>query len=266
MREPIISEDWPRSWRESYVYDRVEVFGACDNPPYSLAYRKRQQVTLGLVTSALRPGSLILDAGAAQGNFSILLAEEGYRVVWNDLREDLIGYVKLKHEFGEIDFCSGDLFATKAGPFDGIVATEIIEHVAHPDQFLAKLSTLLKPGGFLFLTTPNGAYFNNRLPRFSDCSDPSIFEAIQFKPNSDGHIFLLYTDEIHRCANAAGLRVDTLSLFINPLTTGHIKLRWLHTIFPTSLIEWIEWLTQRIPDSLSRRINTHLAARLQKTQ
>ena len=38
----------------------------------------------------------MLDLAAGQGNFSLALAERGYRVTWNDLRGDLEGYVRLK--------------------------------------------------------------------------------------------------------------------------------------------------------------------------
>ena len=39
--------------------------------------------------------------------------------------------------------------------FDTIISTETIEHVPQPSQALAELSRLLRPGGRLFLTTPN---------------------------------------------------------------------------------------------------------------
>src|ERR1043166_1848550 len=44
--------------------------------------------------------------------------------------------------------------------------TEIIEYVAHPDEFLRKAASLAKPGGYIVMTTPNGGDFLNRLPKF----------------------------------------------------------------------------------------------------
>lgn len=38
--------------------------------------------------------------------------------------------------------------------FDCIIASEIIEHVVHPDKFIKNLIEVLKPGGTLILTTP----------------------------------------------------------------------------------------------------------------
>ena len=83
-----------------------------------------------------------------------------------------------------------------ANGFDCVLFCEVIEHVAHPDEFMANIARLIKPGGIAVMTTPNGGYFRNPLPRFSDHPDPSIFEAGQFKPNSDGHIFLLWADDL----------------------------------------------------------------------
>jgi 2-polyprenyl-6-hydroxyphenyl methylase/3-demethylubiquinone-9 3-methyltransferase len=92
--------------------------------------------------------------------------------------------------------------------FDGVLLCEVIEHVAHPDQFMTHVSRLLKPGGIAVMTTPNGLYFKNDLPRFLDCPDPSVFESVQFKPNSDGHILLLWPDEVRRLAAQSYLLIE----------------------------------------------------------
>lgn len=43
--------------------------------------------------------------------------------------------------------------------FDAIVLNDVIEHVAAPNKLIAKLSSLLKPNGRLFISTPNGDAF-----------------------------------------------------------------------------------------------------------
>jgi len=52
----------------------------------------------------------VLDIAAAQGNFALTMAELGYDVTWNDLRDDLVGYVREKHERGSISFSPGNAF------------------------------------------------------------------------------------------------------------------------------------------------------------
>src|SRR2546430_6013508 len=150
MRRVHAEATWPESWRLSYAYDLEEVYGEITHCGYAGAYRERRRHTLNLIAEVLPPGSLILDIAAAQGNFSIALAELGYRVTWNDLRGELADYVKLKHEKGQIDFAPGNVLEIRFPyQFDAVLITEIIEHVAHPDQFLAKISELVRPGGYI---------------------------------------------------------------------------------------------------------------------
>jgi ubiquinone/menaquinone biosynthesis C-methylase UbiE len=42
--------------------------------------------------------------------------------------------------------------------YDGLVAVEVIEHVQDDDAFMAHAARVLKPGGWAYLTTPNGDY------------------------------------------------------------------------------------------------------------
>ena len=148
----------------------------------------------------------IIDVAAAQGNFSLALAERGYRVVWNDLQADLQGYVQIKYESGDIRYLPGNAFDIDHGhAYDAVMATEIIEHVAHPDSFLSQLSPLVRPGGLIFLSTPNGGYFRTGLPTFSEVHDLDALEARQFQPGSEGHLFLFTNDQLSELAVGAGL-------------------------------------------------------------
>jgi 2-polyprenyl-3-methyl-5-hydroxy-6-metoxy-1,4-benzoquinol methylase len=259
--------DWPACVRESHHYDELEMWGDPSNPGYTYAYRNRFETALRLVADAAPAPARVLDLAAAQGNFTLTLAEMGYDVVWNDLRAELASYVRGKHEFGRVQYVPGNIFELRPenlGPFDVVLATEVVEHVAHPDQFLAKVATFLRKDGTIVLTTPNGNYFRNRLPRFSDCPNPSSFEADQFKPNADGHIFLLHCDEVHSLAAQAGLRVQQLAWFTNPVSNGHVGTARLLRYLPRKFIDLLESTTQRFPAFLSRPLSVHLAASLRK--
>ena len=250
---------------ESYIYDREEVFGPATNLGYAYAYRNRHRETLKLITESVKLGSTILDLAAAQGNFTLALAELGYRVTWNDLRAELVEYVKMKYERGDVDYVIGNAFDLPfAARFDCVLFCEVIEHVAHPDQFMANIARLVKPGGVAVMTTPNGAYFRNALPRFSECSDPSIFETLQFRPNSDGHIFCRGRMRFCKWAESSGLTVERQTFFTTPLTNGYMKMHHLLRMIPERLVWGLERVAQVLPINLQQRLMVQTAARFRK--
>ena len=243
MRCVTPDDNWPESWKYSYKFDRDEVYGALSNRGYAYSYSNRNNAAVQLLRDVLSPRATVLDVAAAQGNFSLMLAELGYSVTWNDLRADLADYVRLKYEAGDIAFAPGNAFELEFPKlFDAVLITEVIEHVAHPDEFLKKVAGLIRDTGYIIMTTPNGGYIKNKLPRFSDCADPTVFKSVQFKPDSDGHIFLLHTDEIESFASAAGLTIDKMMLLTNPLTAGHLKTGVLLRTLPRSVVKFLERL------------------------
>jgi 2-polyprenyl-6-hydroxyphenyl methylase/3-demethylubiquinone-9 3-methyltransferase len=267
MKQPTPADDWPVSWKEAYEYDLIEVFGQRQRDPgYAYAYDNRVRHALELIERVAGAGARILDVAGAQGNFSLLLAERGYSVVWNDLRSELEGYVRLKHERGDLSYLPGEIFEVSPPDrhVDVVLASEIIEHVAHPDRLLRRLAALVKPGGHIVLTTPNGRYLRNPLPRFSDFTQPEVFEGSQFKPNADGHIFLLHPDEIEPLARQARLAVLDLTLFTNVVTAGCLGTAPLTRRLPPRWIEAGEAASRGAPRFLRERMTVHMACLMQR--
>ncbi|NDJ16211.1 class I SAM-dependent methyltransferase [Myxacorys almedinensis] len=265
MKKPTYNSQWAESWKLSYHYDVLEFFGGTDNLGYTYAFQSRFSQTISAIGRHVLAGANVIDIASAQGNFSLRLAELGYTVTWNDLRAELVDYVKLKYETGTLNYAPGNCFDLGfQAEFDAAIVTEIIEHVAHPDLFLQQIASLVKPGGYIIMTTPNGEYFRNNLPRFSDCADPSVFEEIQFKPDGDGHIFLLHRDEIESLASKADLAVIELKFFTNPLTAGHLKTRHLLRLFPKLVVDFFEGLSATQQGKFLARINSHTLTVLQK--
>ncbi|MBP0018318.1 MAG: methyltransferase domain-containing protein [Cyanobacteria bacterium SBLK] len=260
MKKVIIPSDAPESWQEVHYYDRLEIYGDRQILGHTYAYNNRRKIVIDLIQKVVSPPAKVLDVAASQGNYTLWLAELGYEVTWNDLRADLIDYVKLKHEKGIVHYAPGNLFELGFNScFDVVVITEIIEHVAHPDEFLQKIAQLVKPGGYIIMTTPNGEYIRHNLPKFSDCPDPSQYEELQFSPNSDGHIFLLHTDEVPPLVEQAGLKIVEFCLFTNSLTNGHIKLEILLKVLPKTIVDALESLTESLPFSLQRKLHKGMA-------
>ena len=256
---------WPESWKSSHFFDSLELPVSRFWHPYTAAYRQRQEITFRLVSEAVPLGSTLLDVAAAQGNFSLCFAERGFNVVWNDLRSELEDYVRLKYEHGEINYNPGNILEMGySSAFDVILITEVIEHVAHPDLFLAHIAEMVKPGGVIVMTTPNGAHLLNKLPKFSDCTDPSLFESVQFMPDGDGHIFLLWPDEVHSIAARAGLIIERHEVFTTPWINGRHRTSGLMKRVPISLIDSVERISAKLPISLKERLMIHSATRFRR--
>jgi len=236
---------------------------------YLNAYRTRFEETIDLALRHAPPPARVLDVAGGNGHISLCLSELGYDVTWLDLRGELTTYIRERQKHGRIRFLVGNVFdegLVHGGAYDVVVATEVIEHCAHPDEFLDRLATLLPNRGTILLSTPNGGYFLNDLPKFSDCPDPSLYEAGQFLPDADGHIFALHPEELLEMSQARGLSVREFRLCTNPLTAGHVKLRHLLPLLPLSVLRAVEWFTRRLPRRISKSLHTTIVAALRRDQ
>ncbi|MFM8646774.1 MAG: bifunctional 2-polyprenyl-6-hydroxyphenol methylase/3-demethylubiquinol 3-O-methyltransferase UbiG [Methylocystis sp.] len=102
-------------------------------------------------------GLKIADIGCGGGILSEALAELGATVTGVDPAPNNIA-VAMRHaqQSGlEIDYrnISAEALAQSGEQFDAIAALEVIEHVEGPSDFIRLLSTMVRPGGLLFLAT-----------------------------------------------------------------------------------------------------------------
>lgn len=92
---------------------------------------------------------------------------------------------------------TGDIGALRErGPFEVIIAGEIIEHLASPQGLLERCAELLAPGGKLVLTTPNP--FAPRRVRMG---------ALGLTWENVDHVVYLFPSGIAEMADRAGLRL-----------------------------------------------------------
>jgi len=110
---------------------------------------------LELINQYLDKQSEILDLGAGEGEFSRRLIEANYQAIPVDGFDIYWRNPQIPLLIANFD----TEFASKISPngkkFDAIAAIEIIEHVENPYSFVRECAKLLKPGGFLFITSPN---------------------------------------------------------------------------------------------------------------
>jgi len=103
-------------------------------------------------------GPRLLDVGGGTGATALRLKQLGHA--------QIVGLVDLvaAESVEGLDFCySGDLtdpalldrIAAEQGPFDTIVAADVLEHLVDPWTLVKRLHGMLKPGGSLLISVPN---------------------------------------------------------------------------------------------------------------
>ena len=147
MERPINDvQSWDK-WNLTYRLGRL------DEPS------KRRLLEVGAAMADLKiRDARILEVGCGTGWLSAKLSEFG-KVTGIDLGKETIEIAQ--KTYPEIDFRWGDVntLDLPANSFDVIVTSEVLSHVADQPIFVHRLSQLLKPGGFLLLTTQNKSVF-----------------------------------------------------------------------------------------------------------
>lgn len=117
-------------------------------------YRGGKEFALAL--NPIAPAGILLDVGCAEGFFLLGVKENS---PWQAEGVEIIdGAVEFARKRLGLTVHHGtlDTLENIAGRFDFIRMNNVIEHVQHPVRFLEKARQLLKPGGRIYCSTPNG--------------------------------------------------------------------------------------------------------------
>lgn len=109
------------------------------------------------IIDSRRP-ALVLDVGCGTGeNLTRPLAERFPEVRFLGIDDDLesIRYARARAALPNLSFGGHEELAQAIGA-DLIIASEVIEHVASPEELLVATGNRLGPGGRMVVTTPNG--------------------------------------------------------------------------------------------------------------
>jgi 2-polyprenyl-3-methyl-5-hydroxy-6-metoxy-1,4-benzoquinol methylase len=127
-------------------------------------FRTSKQYTIDCVPD--RGDLEILDVGCGSGTNSAALAAKGHTVHGVDLSEAAIARYRSRGFDGKVgDLDNGLDFPDAA--FDLVFCSEVIEHMTSPENLVAEMNRVLKPGGYLVLSTPNSAFWLYRLLGFA---------------------------------------------------------------------------------------------------
>jgi len=154
------------------------------------------EFTARLALPAMSPGKLVLDAGSggdAEQQTAEALRGTGATIHASDIaRRTGLNYVS-----------DLERMPVRDGAYDVVICTQVLEHVQHPPRVCAELHRILKPGGDLFLTVPQGQflhevphhYFNYTCYGLRLLFEESGFEVVHSEAQG-GH-FLMLGNQLH---------------------------------------------------------------------
>ena len=122
----------------------------------------------GLSTQEVEGETLrVLDCGCNDGWMAQHLKDEcGYDVCGIELNDRAVERARERGITVEQGFVEDCAQKYEPGTFDAVYMFEVIEHVQDPAFTLSRLEKMLKPGGRVYISTPNGAFEEGDLPEW----------------------------------------------------------------------------------------------------
>ena len=150
--------------------------------------------------------STILDLGCGNGSFSAVLQSQGFAVVGCDASESGIAFAR--HAHPAIDFFEHDISRPmpplRAGPYDAVVALEVVEHLLQPRQLVTGAYRALRPGGVLIMSSPYHGYWKNLALAIANRFDEHWHPLRDF-----GHVKFFSRRTLTQLAREAGFSIKT---------------------------------------------------------
>lgn len=146
---------------------------------------------------AARPGAVVLDAGCGEGYGLDLLARGGaHRVIGVDLDPQVVAHATATYAGSVIEVVRAELstLPLRDDEVDLVVSFQVIEHLHDIPSYLASLRRVTRPGGEVWIATPN---------RLTFTPEGDV-------PVNPFHVREFAADELHDELTAAGFVVDRL--------------------------------------------------------
>jgi len=98
-------------------------------------------------------GRSILDVGCGNGSFVDAAMVQGYKIRGIERSQSAVDVAQgFNLPVQNIDFFSSEI---KESSFDVLTMFEVIEHLPEPVRFLNRAEHVVKPGGLIYIKTPN---------------------------------------------------------------------------------------------------------------
>jgi len=130
-------------------------FSYTDGLLNELPIRKRSEIILNTLRTMTPTATSICDVGSGYGYFLDEASKRGYRAEGVEPSKRLALHAKNMYSLPVYNGGLKEYIHKKHPQFDIVTCIHVIEHVMNPKSFISLLVRLVKPGGMLYLETPN---------------------------------------------------------------------------------------------------------------
>ncbi len=150
-----------------------------------------------------KQGGRFLDVGCGLGIGLVYVNTPAFELYATELDADAIEFVR--SHYSNVNTFHGELIEAKypSDYFDYVYCNHVIEHVLDPVQYINEMYRVLKPGGIMYIGTPDrhsSLYSLYRAGRFLQLSVPQIVDGIE-------HTFIFSKPNLRSLAEKAGFTI-----------------------------------------------------------
>jgi SAM-dependent methyltransferase len=116
-----------------------------------------------LAAAAVGPGRQVLDVGSGPGDLAAAAAELGADTVGMDVAPSMVRRAATAHPSIPFRIGSFEAIPVGAGTFDAVIGNFVFNHVGRPEAALAEARRVLRPGGWLALSSWDAPRLNRLL-------------------------------------------------------------------------------------------------------
>lgn len=167
-------------------------------------------------------GLKILDVGSGEGALTQKLHKQGYDMQACDFSPESFKFPAVKCDRVDITLA----FPYADHSFDRVIAVEVTEHILDHENFFREIWRILKPGGKLYISTPNILSMKSRF-RFLYRGFPYAFKALDMEKH-DGmqHVASLSLNQYNYLAIKHGFQEAEYGIDRKQSTSS-----WLRVLF-----------------------------------
>lgn len=250
----VIKNKYEWSFYEDKLLNLIDSFKECYNPKKKafLEYEKYSLERGRDIIKLIKPyvsldNKKILDVGCGSGGVAVAFAKEGADVTAIDIDEEPVEKTKkrsaaenisinvLQKNAEELDF--------EIGSFDGAILVDFLEYTLKPDAVLERLSKIIKPGGFCYLSVLNKLYWFNKSFKHKKHRQFYFYGALRRMLKKYGFkVKLIKEESINKIENIAAVQTPwrrKIALFLNKVGLKKLMLWWIKSpISPWFDIYW----------------------------